>query len=100
MNSNSHLCDVVIVKIPISLSIASIVNNKCCVEISDNGAGISKDALGKIFEPYFTGKSKGTGLGLTSTQNIIFNHQGTIDVESEEGKGSTFIITLNFADRN
>lgn len=75
-------------------------DNKCCIEISDNGVGMSKDALGKIFEPYFTGKSKGTGLGLTSTQNIIFNHQGTIDVESEEGKGSTFIITLRFSENN
>lgn len=78
----------------------SALNNKCCVKISDNGKGINKDELGKIFEPYFTGKSKGTGLGLTSTQNIIFNHKGTIDVESEEGKGSTFIITLNFASAN
>jgi len=76
------------------------VNNKCCVKIADNGKGINKEELGKIFEPYFTSKSKGTGLGLTSTQNIIFNHQGTIDVESEEGKGSTFIITLNFASIN
>lgn len=75
-------------------------NNKCCIKIGDNGKGISEDALGKIFEPYFTGKSKGTGLGLTSTQNIIFNHQGTIDVESKEGKGSTFIITLNFSNNN
>jgi signal transduction histidine kinase len=78
----------------------SAINNKCCIKITDNGKGISKEELGKIFEPYFTGKSKGTGLGLTSTQNIIFNHQGTIDVESEEGKGSTFIITLNFAGTN
>lgn len=72
------------------------VNKKCCLKISDNGNGISKDSLGKLFEPYFTGKPKGTGLGLTSTQNIILNHKGSIDVESEEGKGSTFIITLNF----
>jgi len=75
----------------------SSTNNKCCVKITDTGTGISKEALGKIFEPYFTSKAKGTGLGLTSTQNIIFNHKGSIDVESEEGKGSTFIITLNFS---
>ena len=78
----------------------STVNNKCCVKITDNGTGINKEALGKIFEPYFTSKAKGTGLGLTSTQNIVFNHKGSIDVESEEGKGSTFIITLNFAGNN
>lgn len=74
------------------------VNGKCCITIKDNGSGISRDALGKLFEPYFTGKPKGTGLGLTATQNIVLNHKGYIDVESEEGKGSTFMITLNFSD--
>lgn len=74
------------------------IDKKCCIKIIDNGAGISKDSLGKLFEPYFTGKSKGTGLGLTATQNIILNHKGAIDVESEEGKGSTFIVTLNFVE--
>lgn len=74
----------------------STANGKCCIKIADNGAGINQDSLGKLFEPYFTGKPKGTGLGLTATQNIILNHKGAIDVESEEGKGSTFIITLNF----
>ncbi|QEC68399.1 hypothetical protein FRZ67_14205 [Panacibacter ginsenosidivorans] len=74
------------------------VNNKCCITIIDNGSGINKESIAKIFEPYFTGKPKGTGLGLTSTQNIILNHKGTIDVESEEGKGSTFTINLNFAE--
>lgn len=73
-------------------------DKKCCVKITDNGSGISKDSLGKLFEPYFTGKPKGTGLGLTATQNIILNHKGAIDVESEEGKGSTFTITLNFVE--
>ena len=73
------------------------LNGKCCITIKDNGSGISKDSLGKLFEPYFTGKPKGTGLGLTATQNIILNHKGSIDVESEEGKGSTFIITLDFS---
>jgi len=74
------------------------VNKKCCIKISDNGCGISKESLGKLFEPYYTSKPKGTGLGLTGTQNIILNHKGLIDVESEEGKGSTFIITLSFID--
>lgn len=73
------------------------VNGKCCITITDNGDGINKESIAKIFEPYFTGKPKGTGLGLTSTQNIILNHKGTIDVESEEGKGSTFTIKLNFS---
>jgi signal transduction histidine kinase len=78
----------------------STVNKKCCIKISDNGSGISKEALGKLFEPYYTSKPKGTGLGLTATQNIVLNHNGLIDVESEEGKGSTFIITLSFIENN
>jgi signal transduction histidine kinase len=55
------------------------------------------EELSKIFEPYFTNKPKGHGLGLTNTQNIILNHQGTINVESEVGEGSTFIIKLIIA---
>lgn len=70
-------------------------NNKCVISISDNGHGIEKDALDKIFDPYYTEKSKGNGLGLTNTQNIILTHKGTIDVKSESGKGTTFIITLD-----
>ena len=70
---------------------------KCLVIISDNGTGMDKESLVRLFEPYFTNKSNGTGLGLTNTQNIIMNHQGYIRAESEPGKGSSFIITLNFA---
>jgi signal transduction histidine kinase len=71
-------------------------NNKCVVEIVDNGSGMDKESLGRLFEPYFTSKPKGNGLGLTNTQNIILNHRGTIQAESEKGKGTTFIITLDF----
>jgi len=48
----------------------------------------------KLFDPFFTSKPKGSGLGLTSTQNIIINHKGNIHVDSEPGKGTTFSITL------
>jgi signal transduction histidine kinase len=71
-------------------------DNKCVVIISDNGTGMDEETLSKLFEPYFTGKAKGNGLGLTNTQNIILNHKGIIEVESEPGKGTSFIITLNF----
>ncbi len=73
-------------------------NGKCVVEIADNGSGMDKESMGRLFEPYFTSKPKGNGLGLTNTQNIILNHKGTIQAESEKGKGTTFIITLNFED--
>ncbi len=72
-------------------------NNKCVVTISDNGIGMDKETLSKLFEPYFTNKQKGNGLGMTNTQNIILNHKGTVEVKSEIGKGSSFIISLNFA---
>lgn len=70
---------------------------KCVVVISDNGTGMDKETVSKLFEPYFTNKEKGNGLGLTNTQNIILNHKGTIKIESELGKGTSFIITLDFA---
>ena len=68
--------------------------NKCVITITDNGSGMDKETVSKLFEPYFTNKAKGNGLGLTNTQNIILNHKGIIDVESEPGKGTSFIITL------
>lgn len=66
----------------------------CIITISDNGQGMDETALTKLFEPYFTNKPKGNGLGLANTQNIIFNHKGSISVTSESGKGSTFVITI------
>ena len=72
-------------------------NSRCVVTISDNGKGMNKEFLSKLFEPYFTTKEKGTGLGLTNTQNIIVSHQGNIYAESEEAKGSSFIISFDYA---
>ena len=72
--------------------------NKCMVEIADNGTGMDQESMGRLFEPYFTSKSKGNGLGLTNTQNIILNHKGTIQAESEPGRGTSFIICLDFVD--
>ncbi len=69
-------------------------DDSCVVEIEDNGIGISKENLNDLFVPFYTNKPKGMGLGLTSTQNIIINHKGNISVESEEGRGTKFIITL------
>lgn len=69
--------------------------DKCLVVIADNGLGMDEDAERKLFEPYFTTKQKGNGLGLTNTQNIILNHKGTINVSSKSGVGTIFTITLN-----
>ncbi|MGB9628080.1 MAG: two-component system sensor histidine kinase NtrB, partial [Thermodesulfobacteriota bacterium] len=62
------------------------------IEIKDTGIGIPKPNLKKIFDPFFTTKSEGTGLGLSISVKILENHGATIEVESEEGKGSVFTI--------
>jgi len=62
------------------------------VEITDNGSGISEENMSRLFEPYFTSKRNGMGLGLASTLNIIQSHNAHIDVRSELGKGTSFII--------
>ncbi|WP_157986386.1 hybrid sensor histidine kinase/response regulator [Chitinophaga alhagiae] len=67
---------------------------KINIYITDNGAGIPEENKARLFDPFFTSKSKGTGLGLTSTQNIIINHRGNIDVDSTVGAGTQFTITL------
>ena len=72
--------------------------NKSMVEFSDNGTGIDEDTVQKLFDPYFTGKTNGNGLGLTNTQNIILNHKGNIYVRSKVGKGSCFTVILNIND--
>jgi PAS domain S-box-containing protein len=64
------------------------------VSISDNGIGIVPEDLPKIFNPFFTRKPDGTGLGLPITQRILHQHSGIIDVESVVGKGTTFYIKL------
>jgi PAS domain S-box-containing protein len=69
--------------------------------VGDTGQGIPRDVLKKVFDPFFTTKEfgKGTGLGLTVVKGIIEEHQGSIAVESEEGKGTIFTVRLPIADR-
>ncbi len=67
---------------------------KTTIKVSDTGPGIPAEILPQIFEPLFTTKQTGTGLGLVSCKTIIEQHGGTIGVESTYGKGATFIITL------
>ena len=72
----------------------AIFEKQCVIEIKDNGGGIEESSLPKLFEPYFSSKNKGNGLGLTNAQNIILNHHGKIKVESVHSKGSCFTISL------
>ena len=58
---------------------------------------MNEDEVASLFEPYFTTKENGTGLGLTNTQNIIISHKASIKVQSIPGKGSSFIISFPLA---
>ncbi|WP_300457025.1 ATP-binding protein [Desulfobacula sp.] len=73
-------------------------NNTVLIEIQDNGYGIPQDKLQKIFEPFYTTKSDGTGLGLSVSYGIIRNHQGTVNVLSEPGIGTLIRIELPIMD--
>jgi signal transduction histidine kinase len=68
--------------------------DKLILVIQDNGPGINKEEQDKIFTPYFTTKKGGTGLGLYIAQRIIYDHEGTIIVESQKGSGTKFTITF------
>jgi two-component system, NtrC family, sensor kinase len=71
-------------------------SSQVSVQIRDDGAGIPEDAMKRLFEPFFTTKEggKGVGLGLAISKNIIERHRGTIEVESQLGRGTTFYIFI------
>ena len=64
------------------------------VRVRDNGCGIPADKIDRIFNPFFTTKEKGTGLGMAISRKIVEAHEGTIDVVSETGRGTEFLVTL------
>jgi two-component system NtrC family sensor kinase len=64
------------------------------IEFTDTGSGIPQDQLEEIFNPFFTTKTTGSGLGLSISNQIVQDHKGYIDVESQIGKGSSFFINL------
>lgn len=64
------------------------------ITVDDNGTGIPEDLYDRIFEPNFTSKTSGTGLGLTMVRKMVEDYKGQISVKSEVGKGSTFTISL------
>ena len=69
-------------------------DNKYILKISDNGCGMSDETLAKLFEPYYTTKANGTGLGMTMVYKIIKEFSGDITVDSKEGEGTSFIIAF------
>jgi signal transduction histidine kinase len=66
--------------------------SRAIVEIADSGCGISSEHMSKIFEPFFSTKAKGTGLGLAVSYGIIKNHHGEINVTSNPGSGTRFVL--------
>ena len=72
----------------------NIRENKFIITIADNGCGMSEESLSKIFEPYYTTKANGTGLGMTMVYKIVKEFSGEIIVDSKEGQGTAF--TLSF----
>lgn len=72
-------------------------NQQYIVSITDNGCGIGEDDIDQVFEPYFTSKQNGMGLGLASTLNILQSHNATYNVQSSVGGGTTFNLFFNNA---
>ena len=64
------------------------------IRVADTGQGLTQEECQRLFTPYYTTKQHGTGLGLAIVQSVIADHAGTISVESSEGKGAIFVITL------
>jgi signal transduction histidine kinase len=64
------------------------------IEVEDRGHGIPPEQLPHVFEPFFTTRPKGTGLGLFVAHGIVQRHGGTLDVESEPGRGTKFRVVL------
>jgi signal transduction histidine kinase len=79
-----------------SVSVGYELNDegKLHITVEDTGEGIPRENLDKLFDPFFSTKKKGTGLGLAIVKSIIGGHDGEIEVESEPGKGTRFIVTL------
>jgi signal transduction histidine kinase len=67
---------------------------KAIVEIGDTGSGLTREECERIFTPYYTSKQHGTGLGLAIVQSVVSDHGGRISVQSEPGRGTTFVIEL------
>jgi nitrogen fixation/metabolism regulation signal transduction histidine kinase len=69
-------------------------DGKVIIEIADTGSGLTREECERIFTPYYTSKQHGTGLGLAIVQSVVSDHGGRISVQSEPGRGTTFVIEL------
>jgi len=79
----------------LSINIAlELLNKKISITVEDNGVGIPKEKLEKIFEPNFTTKTSGTGLGLTMVKRMIEDYKGEISIRSQEKRGTKVFVIL------
>ena len=69
-------------------------DGKVIIEVADTGSGLTREECERIFTPYYTSKQHGTGLGLAIVQSVVSDHGGRISVQSEPGRGTTFVIEL------
>jgi PAS domain S-box-containing protein len=81
----------------ITIAIREEASQQYKVSINDNGGGIPEENISRIFEPYFTSKTNGFGLGLAATWNILQSHRAGIDVSSQLGEGTSFMLTFEQA---
>jgi signal transduction histidine kinase len=77
---------------------AKTVRDDVRLSIADTGMGIAKQDMAELFEPLFSTKPRGIGLGLAVTKTLVEANEGSIEVQSQEGKGSTFTLILPVAD--
>ncbi len=71
-----------------------VVSGRIVISVADTGCGIDAENLDEVYDPFFSSKTKGAGLGLTMVHQIVVNHCGRISIESEKGKGTTVVIEL------
>ena len=81
-------------KLPVRTVLRPGVQPYVAVEITDTGVGMDDDEMGKLFEPFYTTKPEGTGLGLTIVSRLIEQNRGRLGVQSSRGEGTTFTISL------
>jgi len=73
---------------------ASVVENRVSIEVEDNGVGMDEETAARAFEPLFTTRARGSGLGLAIVQKIVEEHEGTISIDSESGRGTIVTVVI------